>query len=60
MPQIDLTAAATFRLRQGQVIDGGVGVPAGLVRLHDAAGAFIGIGEVNDNGSLVAKRLLKT
>ena len=59
LPQIDLTVAAAFRLRQGQVIDEGVGVAAGLATLYDTKGDFIGIGMVKDNGSLVAKRLLR-
>jgi len=59
LPQINLTAAAAFRLRQGQVIDERVDVTAGLVTLYDTKDGFIGIGVVKDDGSLAAKRLLK-
>lgn len=58
-PQINLTAAAAFRLCQGQVINEDFSVTGGLVTLHNTKGHFIGIGVVKDNGSLVAKRLLR-
>jgi tRNA pseudouridine55 synthase len=52
--RLDVPRAEAFR--HGQAVDGG-GVPDGLVRVHDASGALIGVGAV-DVGRLRPIRIL--
>lgn len=57
-PEVNLSADATFYLRQGQPVF----VPQvqidGYVRLHDSNGAFLGIGMMLDDGRVAPKRLM--
>jgi tRNA pseudouridine55 synthase len=55
-PEARLDAPRAEAFRHGQGVDG-AGVPEGLVRVHDGAGAFIGVGTV-DGGRLRPVRIL--
>ena len=59
LPQLRLTSAAAFRLRQGQLITHQQIQTTGLVSLSVKNEGFIGIGEISADGILQAKRLLK-
>lgn len=59
LPYLKLTAAAAFRLQQGQVLNDIVFPNVGLVNLYGENDNFLGIGEVAANRTLIAKRLLK-
>ncbi len=52
---VSLDVAATSRILHGQTVDGGV--LAGAVRLYDAAGEFLGIGEADGQGAVRPRRL---
>ena len=58
-PQLKLTAAAVFRLQQGQVLNDISLSKVGLVNLYNEDNNFLGIGEIVVNGTLVARRLIK-
>jgi len=60
LPQLKITSAAAFRLRQGQSIENCRIQTAGLVSLYIGDDEFIGIGETKVDGSLIAKRLMKS
>lgn len=55
LPAVPLDAPATARILHGQTVDGGI-VP-GTVRLYDAAGRFLGIGEADGRGAVRPRRL---
>jgi tRNA pseudouridine55 synthase len=62
---IRLGAEESRRIRQGQTVSPGEGLPANgkgaTVRLYDAEGAFIGLGTVREaDGLIEAKRLMST
>jgi len=56
LPAIQLDATATAAVRHGQAVSSPPG-QAGLVRLYDVAGAFLGLGETDAAGRLRPKRL---
>jgi tRNA pseudouridine55 synthase len=55
LPTVCLDAGATMRMLHGQPVPGG-SVP-GTVRLYDAAGEFLGIGEADGQGTVRPRRL---
>jgi tRNA pseudouridine55 synthase len=57
MLAIKLDSRATGKVLHGQAVTTGECGAAGRVRLYDAAGAFIGIGESDGTGSVRPKRL---
>jgi tRNA pseudouridine55 synthase len=57
MAAVSLDSRATEMIRHGQAITAGDCGTAGRVRLYDAAGAFIGIGESDGTGNVRPKRL---
>lgn len=59
LPAVDLSLNAAFYLCQGQVVTAPHGVPAGVVRLYEAGGRFLGLGEVQSDGRVAPKRLLR-
>lgn len=58
-PRIDLDDPAGRAMRQGRTVSV-TGLPAGLVRMYDSAGSFIGVGRATGDGSLMPQRLLQT
>jgi tRNA pseudouridine55 synthase len=57
MPAVALDSRASEMVRHGQSVMTGHSGTAGRVRLYDAAGAFIGIGESDGAGNVRPKRL---
>jgi tRNA U55 pseudouridine synthase TruB len=57
LPAISLDQESSQRIVNGLAVSIG-GASAGLVRLYDAAGAFMGVGEKREDGTLVSKRLV--
>ena len=58
LPRLSLSEAATFYIRQGQPVLVPNGPQSGMVRIVDARGLFLGIGDMRDDGRLAPKRLL--
>ena len=58
LPRLSLSEAATFYIRQGQPVLVPNGPQSGMVRIADAGGVFLGVGELRDDGQLAPKRLL--
>ena len=58
LPRLSLSEAATFYIRQGQPVLVPNGPQSGMVRIGDAGGLFLGVGDMRDDGKLVPKRLL--
>ena len=58
LPRLSLSEAATFYIRQGQPVLVPNGPQSGMVRIADAGGLFLGIGDMRDDGTLAPKRLL--
>lgn len=58
LPDLILAEAASFYLRQGQPVLVPKAPTAGLVQLHSAAGEFLGIGEILDDGRVAPRRLV--
>ena len=58
LPRLSLSEAATFYIRQGQPVLVPNGPQSGMVRIADARGLFLGVGELRDDGKLAPKRLL--
>lgn len=58
LPRLSLSEAATFYIRQGQPVLVPNGPQSGMVRIADAGGMFLGVGDMRDDGKLVPKRLL--
>ena len=58
LPRLSLSEAATFYIRQGQPVLVPNGSQSGMVRIADAEGLFLGVGELRDDGKLSPKRLL--
>jgi tRNA pseudouridine55 synthase len=56
LPAINLDQEASQRIVNGLAVSTGGAV--GLVRLYDAAGAFMGVGERRGDGTLIPKRLV--
>ena len=58
LPRLSLSEAATFYIRQGQPVLVPNGPQSGMVRIADAGGGFLGVGDMRDDGKLAPKRLL--
>jgi len=58
LPWLTLSEAATFYIRQGQPVLVPNGPQSGMVRIADAGGLFLGVGDMRDDGKLAPKRLL--
>jgi tRNA pseudouridine55 synthase len=58
-PEITLSANAAYYLRQGQPVVVR-GRPAGLIRVYEEGRAFLGLGEVLDDGRLAPRRLVRS
>ena len=58
LPRLSLSEAATFYIRQGQSVLVPNGPQSGMVRIADAEGVFLGVGDMRDDGKLAPKRLL--
>jgi len=58
LPRLSLSEAATFYIRQGQPVLVPNGPQSGMVRIVDAEGLFLGVGDMRDDGKLAPKRLL--
>lgn len=59
LPPVSLSANAAYYLCQGQVISSGSGLPRGQVRLYEAGGRFLGLGEVLEDGRVAPRRLIR-
>jgi tRNA pseudouridine55 synthase len=59
LPVLNLAEEASRRVVNGLSISTGSTTP-GLVRLYDATGAFLGVGENRPDGTLVPKRLVSS
>jgi len=57
MAALELDARGSDMILHGQAVSAGECGTAGRVRLYDAAGAFIGIGESDGAGNVRPKRL---
>ena len=57
MTAVKLDSCASARMLHGQAVNADDCVTAGRVRLYDAAGAFIGIGECDGSGNVRPRRL---
>ena len=57
LPAVNLDQHASQRMVNGLAVSIG-GSVAGLVRLYDAAGTFMGVGERREDGTLTSKRLV--
>ncbi|NND45232.1 MAG: tRNA pseudouridine(55) synthase TruB, partial [Xanthomonadales bacterium] len=58
-PSVTLGADAAFYLGNGQAVQGGAGMAPGLVRIYGPAQDFLGLGEVDADGLVAPKRLLR-
>ena len=58
MPKVELSGNAAYYLRQGQAVTIGWGLPPCWVRIYEAGGLFLGVGEVQDDGCVAPKRLI--
>ena len=58
LPRLSLSEAATFYIRQGQPVLVPNRPHSGMVRIADAGGLFLGVGDMRDDGKLAPKRLL--
>ncbi len=58
-PQISLTEDASFYLQRGQPVLVARAPTSGLVRLYAPGQRFIGVGEVQDDGRIAPRRLLR-
>jgi tRNA pseudouridine55 synthase len=59
LPLLNLSAELAFFLRKGQAVFAPNAPTVGLLRLFTREGAFLGIGEVTDDGMIAPKRLVK-
>lgn len=59
LPAVNLSLNAAYYLCQGQVVTAPHGVATGLVRLYEAGSRFLGLGEVQGDGRVAPKRLLR-
>ena len=58
LPSVLLSEAATFYLRKGQTVVVPNGPQSGMVRVADAGGDFLGVGKVQEDGTIAPLRLL--
>ncbi len=59
LPLFKISSELAFFLRRGQPVFAPNGPTQGLLRLFTHEGAFIGVGEVTDDGMIAPKRLVK-
>lgn len=59
LPAFSLSADVAFFLRKGQPVFAPNAPASGLLRLFTREGAFIGVGEVTDDGMIAPRRLVK-
>lgn len=59
-PRVNLSESGCFYLTRGRAIVAPDAAQQGVVCLQNAAGEFFGLGEVQADGMLISKRLLKT
>jgi hypothetical protein len=59
LPAVHLDREAGQRIVNGLLVSHVVSAP-GLVRLYDANDAFLGVGEIRADATLVSKRLVST
>jgi tRNA pseudouridine55 synthase len=57
-PEVKLSPDGTFYLRQGQPVLVPNAPTEGMVRLYDANGAFMGAGEILDDGRVAPRRMM--
>jgi len=60
LPNISLSDDAAFYIKQGQAVQIGKAPADGCVSLFDKTSKFIGIGEIQDDGKVKPRRLLKS
>lgn len=58
-PEVKLTADSAFYVRSGQAVLVPKAPTQGMVRIYDELNAFVGVGEIDDDGKVAPKRLLK-
>jgi tRNA pseudouridine55 synthase len=58
LPRVELSEAATFYMIKGRPVVVPNGPQSGMVRIADAGGAFLGVGQVREDGKLAPMRLL--
>ncbi|HEU5283375.1 MAG TPA: tRNA pseudouridine(55) synthase TruB, partial [Burkholderiales bacterium] len=58
LPRGELDAPSTAALQQGRTVGTALALASGLVRLYDAQGAFLGVGEMQGSGRVAPRRLL--
>jgi tRNA pseudouridine55 synthase len=59
-PEIVLNSSDSIDMCHGRPVTPGSSAMPGPCRMSSAEGDFIGLGEVGENGELVAKRLMNT
>ena len=57
LPRVEVTDSAAFYLKQGQAVVVRNAPLNGMVRVAEAGGPFLGIGEMLDDGRVAPKRL---
>jgi tRNA pseudouridine55 synthase len=57
-PEVRLSQDAAYYLKLGQPVLVPRAPTSGLVRLYDAAGAFVGVGQIEDDGKVAPRRLM--
>ncbi|MHB8345752.1 MAG: tRNA pseudouridine(55) synthase TruB [Acidiferrobacterales bacterium] len=60
LPAISLSANAAYYLCQGQAVFAAQGHSPGPVRLYEADGRFLGLGQVLDDGRVAPRRLIRS
>ena len=58
MPAVEVTDGAGFRA--GQAVPAGAGGETGIVRVYDAGGEFLGVGERSGDGMLAPRRVFNS
>lgn len=58
-PEVVLSEASTFYVQHGQAVVVAHAPTSGLVRLYDRGRRFLGVGEVQDDGRVAPRRLLR-
>lgn len=60
LPAVSLSVNATYYLSQGQAVFTAQGQPPGPVRLYEADGRFLGLGQILDDGRVAPRRLIRS
>lgn len=58
-PEVSLDVDSAFYLQRGQAVQVPQAPTSGLVRIYDAEGEFMGVGEVQDDGKIGPKRMMQ-